>query len=101
MGDRHRDENASTSLRGRRSETAALDGLLDRVRTGRSAVLVLRGEPGIGKTALLRYVTDRAAGFSVARWMGVESEIEFGFHRAARPLHARAVGPRSVDRTPA
>ncbi len=68
-----------TSLCGRRSECAALDGLLDRVRGGRSAVLVLRGEAGIGKTALLRYVTDRAAGFSVARCMGVESEMELAF----------------------
>ena len=79
MGDRHRDGNALTSLHGRRNECAALDGLLDRVRGGRSAVLVLRGEAGIGKTALLRYVTDRAAGFSVARCMGVESEMELAF----------------------
>ncbi len=79
VGDRHRDGDALTSLCGRRSECAALDGLLDRVRGGRSAVLVLRGEAGIGKTALLRYVTDRAAGFSVARCMGVESEMELAF----------------------
>ncbi|HEY1441325.1 MAG TPA: AAA family ATPase, partial [Mycobacterium sp.] len=79
MGDRHRDGDALTSLCGRRSECAALDGLLDQVRGGRSAVMVLRGEPGIGKTALLNYVTDRAAGFSVARCMGVESEMELAF----------------------
>ena len=79
VGDRHRDGNSLTSLHGRRNECAALDGLLDRVRGGRSAVLVLRGEAGIGKTALLRYVTDRAAGFSVARCMGVESEMELAF----------------------
>jgi predicted ATP-dependent serine protease len=71
VGDRHRDADAMTSLYGRRSECAALDGLLDRVRGGRSAVLVLRGEAGIGKTALLGYLTERAAGLSVARCMGV------------------------------
>ena len=79
MGDLHRDADALTSLYGRRSECAALDGLLDRVRGGRSGVLVLRGEAGIGKTALLGYLTERAAGFSVARCMGVESEMELAF----------------------
>ena len=68
-----------TSLYGRASECAALDGLLHQVRGSRSAVMVLRGEPGIGKTALLRYVTDRAADFSVARCMGVASEMELAF----------------------
>jgi DNA-binding CsgD family transcriptional regulator len=79
VGDRDRDADALTTLHGRRRECAALDGLLDRVRGGRSAVLVLRGEAGIGKTALLRYLTERAAGFSVARCMGVESEMELAF----------------------
>ena len=79
VGDRHRDGNSLTSLSGRRTECAALDGLLDRVRGGRSAVVVLRGDAGIGKTALLRYVTDQAAGFSVARCMGVESDMELAF----------------------
>src|SRR5271166_5527888 len=79
MGDRHRDADALTSLYGRRRECAALDGLLARVRGGRSAVMVLRGEPGVGKTALLRYVTDQAAGFSVARCVGVESDMELAF----------------------
>ena len=79
MGDRHRDGNSLTSLYGRRRECAALDGLLDRVRGGRSGVLVLRGEAGIGKTALLGYLTEQAAGFRVARCMGVESEMELAF----------------------
>ncbi|MGO9928658.1 MAG: AAA family ATPase, partial [Mycobacterium sp.] len=82
MGDRHRDGNSSTSLTslsGRRSECTSLDRLLDQVRGGRSAVMVLRGEPGIGKTALLRYVTDQATGFGVARCMGVESGMELAF----------------------
>ena len=67
------------SLFGRQTDCAALDGLLDRGRGGHSAVLVLRGEAGIGKTALLRYVADRATGFDVARCMGVESEMELAF----------------------
>ncbi len=79
VGDRHHDAAGSSSLHGRQTECAALDGLLDRVRGGRSAVLVLRGEAGIGKTALLRHLTDRAAGFRVARCVGVESEMELAF----------------------
>ncbi len=79
VGDRHHDAAGLSSLYGRQTECAALDGLLDRVRGGRSAVLVLRGEAGIGKTALVRYVTERAAGFSVARCIGVESEMELAF----------------------
>ncbi len=79
VGDLHRDADPLTSLHGRRNECAALDGLLARVRGGRSAVLVLRGEAGIGKTALLGYLTERAAGFRVARCMGVESEMELAF----------------------
>ncbi len=87
VGDR--DAGPPTSLAGRRSECAVLDGLLDRVRGGRSAVVVLRGEPGIGKTALLRYATDRAAGFTVARCVGVESEMELaytGLHDLCVPM---------------
>jgi hypothetical protein len=59
VGDRHRDADPLTSLYGRQSECAALDGLLVRVRGGRSGVLVLRGEAGIGKSALLGYLTER------------------------------------------
>ncbi len=83
--------NGDPLLYGRQTECASLDGLLDRVRGGRSAVLVLRGEAGIGKTALLRYVTDRAAGCRVARCMGVESEMELAFsglHDLCAPLLA-------------
>jgi AAA ATPase domain len=76
---RHNDGAELPSQYGRQTECAALDGLLHRVRSGRSAVLVLRGEAGIGKTALLRYLTEQAAGFSVARCMGVESEMELAF----------------------
>ena len=49
-----------------------LDRLLEGVGTGQSAVLVIRGEAGIGKTALLRYATEQAPGFRVAQIAGVE-----------------------------
>jgi predicted ATPase len=48
-------EPRASAFRGRARERQALDGLLDRVRGGESAVLVIRGEAGIGKTALMRY----------------------------------------------
>jgi hypothetical protein len=66
-------------LRGRREQCAALDGMLAEVRAGRSRALVVRGGPGIGKTALLKYATDAASDFRVARAEGVESEMELPF----------------------
>jgi hypothetical protein len=66
-------------LRGRGQQCGALDGLLVDVRAGRSRVLVVRGEPGIGKTALLDYAIQSASGFRVARAAGVESEMELAF----------------------
>ena len=81
-----------TGLRGRRGERAALDRLLDTARAGHSAVLVVRGEPGIGKTALLEYAAGRAAGFRVVRAGGVESEMELpfaGLHQLCGPMLGR------------
>src|SRR3984957_3148423 len=66
-------------LIGRQRECTALEGLLREVRGGRSGVIVLRGEPGVGKTALLESVVDSASGFRVARATGVESEAELAF----------------------
>ena len=66
-------------LRGRDAEHAVLDQLLDEARHGQSRVLVLRGEAGVGKTALLDYVHERASGFCVVRAAGVESEMELAF----------------------
>jgi DNA-binding CsgD family transcriptional regulator len=60
-------------------ERAALSQLLDAARAERSGVLVVRGEPGVGKTALLEYVIESAAGLRVARVAGVESEMELAF----------------------
>jgi DNA-binding CsgD family transcriptional regulator len=63
----------------RLSERAALSQLLDAARAGRSGVLVVRGDPGAGKTALLEYAVESAAGLGVARVAGVESEMELAF----------------------
>src|SRR2546421_3782465 len=66
-------------LRGRRSESEVLDRLLGAVRGGESRVLVVRGEPGVGKSALLEYVASRASGCRVARAAGVQTEMELAF----------------------
>jgi DNA-binding CsgD family transcriptional regulator len=66
-------------LLGRRSECAALDQLVASVRAGQSRALVLRGEAGIGKSALLEYLVAHASGCGVARAAGVESEMELVF----------------------
>src|SRR4051794_38585380 len=76
-------------FRGRSSESELLDRLLDDARGGRSAVLVIRGEAGMGKTALIRHAADRAAGFRVAQVCGVESERELpfaGLHQLGAPF---------------
>jgi DNA-binding CsgD family transcriptional regulator len=73
----------------RTSEREALDGLLANVRGGQSAVLVIRGEAGIGKTALLRYAARQASGFRVAQVTGAEAEMELpfaGIHQFCAPL---------------
>jgi DNA-binding CsgD family transcriptional regulator len=66
-------------LRGRRNECDALDRLLESVRSGQSRVLVLRGEEGVGKSALLEYLVERASTCRIARAAGVESEMELAF----------------------
>jgi len=64
---------------GRSNERDVLYELLRGAREGFSAALVLRGDPGIGKTALLDHAADAATDFQVTRVTGVESEIELGF----------------------
>ena len=66
-------------LWGRRQQCEALDGLLADVRAGRSRVLVVSGEPGIGKTALLGYAAETAQDFQVVHAEGVESDMELPF----------------------
>jgi DNA-binding CsgD family transcriptional regulator/tetratricopeptide (TPR) repeat protein len=76
-------------LRGRRSECEALDQLLAGAQMGHSGVLVLRGESGVGKTALLDYLAGRATGFRIVHAAGAEFEMELAFsglHQLCAPL---------------
>ena len=76
-------------LKGRRDECAVLDQLVQAVEAGESRTLVVRGEPGVGKTALLDYLADRAAGCRVVRAAGVQSEMELAFaglHQLCAPM---------------
>ena len=84
-------------LLGRLRERAALSRLLEAARSGRSGVLVVRGEPGVGKTALLEHAVESAAGLRVARISGVESEMELAF-AALQQLCAPMLG--NLERLP-
>src|SRR5580704_7658218 len=66
-------------LLGRRSECATLDELVAGVRAGLSGALVLRGDAGIGKSALLEYLGQHSSGCGIARAAGVESEMELAY----------------------
>ena len=79
----------ATPLRGRSGEVSVLADLVAAVRAGQSRVLVLRGEPGVGKTALLDYLAGQASGCRVVRVAGVQSEMEFAFaglHQLCAPM---------------
>ncbi|MCF6387126.1 AAA family ATPase [Mycobacterium sp. MBM] len=67
------------TLRGRERDCAVLDELIARARTGHSQVLVLRGEAGVGKTALLDHLTGQASDFASTRISGVQSDMELAF----------------------
>jgi len=76
-------------LRGRSRECESLDRLREELAAGQSQVLVLRGEAGVGKTALLEYLVANASGCRVARAAGVESEMELAFagvHQLCSPM---------------
>ena len=78
-------------LTDRRAERGVLGGLVEAVRAGESRALVVHGEPGVGKTALLEYLAGRAAGGRVLRVSGVQSEMELAFaglHQLCAPLLA-------------
>jgi DNA-binding CsgD family transcriptional regulator len=83
------------TLRGRRDECAVLDRLVDGAPGGRSGALVVRGEAGVGKTALLDYAIGSASDLRVVRASGVESEMELAFaalHQLCAPLLDRLEG---------
>ncbi|MFI5694696.1 AAA family ATPase [Kribbella sp. NPDC051586] len=82
-------ERPRRGLLGRHAECGAVDRLLDAVRAGQSQVLVVRGEAGMGKSALLEYAQRRASGCRVVRASGVEYETELayaGLHQLCAPL---------------
>lgn len=86
---------------GRENETALLASLLRDAAAGHGAGVVVHGEPGIGKTALLSYVEKRAEGFRVLRAVGVEQEAELAYatlHQLLLPvlgLAGQLPGPQS------
>ena len=82
----------------RGAERRLLDGLLRDARSGRSRVLVLHGDPGVGKSALLDYAAEQASGCRLVRAAGVESEMELAYaalHQLCSPMLDR------LDRLPA
>jgi DNA-binding CsgD family transcriptional regulator len=87
--DGHVHRDSGPLLRGRASECARFDELLSAVLKGESVALVVRGEAGMGKTALLDYAASQAEGSTVVRAVGVESEMELPFaalHQLCLPL---------------
>jgi len=82
-------------LLGRRAETDRIDALIHGAKQGQGGALVIRGEPGVGKTALLRYATDAAGGMQILSAAGVESESELPYSGMAdllRPILDKRLG---------
>ena len=97
MATHSRRPGRAAQLTGRSGELSLLDRLIDAVHAGQSRVLVVSGEPGAGKTALLDYLAGRADGCRVERAAGVESEMELAFaglHQLCAPVLDR------LDRLP-
>jgi DNA-binding CsgD family transcriptional regulator len=80
------------ALLGRNAQCASLDGILDDARAGHGRVLVVRGEPGVGKSTLLDYVAEQAEGCQIARAAGVEYEAELTLAGLQQLL-----GPSALD----
>ncbi len=79
----------AADLTGRRGECGTLDRLIAAVRAGSSRALMVRGDPGVGKTALLDYLAGQAQGCRVVRTAGVQSEMELAFsglHQLLAPM---------------
>src|ERR1700736_1830612 len=88
---------ARARLRGRRREQERLGRLLTGIRSGRSGVLVVRGEAGIGKTALLEQLVEQASGCTVARATGVQADMDLPF-AGLQQLFGSMLGP--LERLP-
>jgi predicted ATPase len=79
----------AAGLTGRRAECGVLDRLVEAVRAGESRALVVHGEAGVGKTALLEYLAGHAPGCRVQRAVGVQSEMQLAFaglHQLCAPM---------------
>ena len=98
----HRTNDSRALLFGRQNECVVLEGLVAGARAGQSQVLVVRGEAGIGKTALLDYLESNAGGCRIARSAGAEAEMELayaGLHQICGPYLdrlGRLPGPQRV-----
>src|SRR5246127_5188689 len=95
MGEGSRRRGRASGLTDRHAERGVLDQLISTVRAGGSRVLVVHGEPGVGKSALLDYLAGRAAGCRVVRAAGVQSEMELAFaglHQLLAPVLDHAEG---------
>src|SRR3954454_19764974 len=90
------------TLLGRADECAVLDTLVDAIRRGEGQALVVRGEAGIGKTAVLEHLVRSASGLTVLRAVGVESEMELayaGVHQLCASLLDPLARPPAPTRT--
>src|SRR2546421_4035033 len=84
-------------LLGRQRERAVLERLLDAVRDGHGAVLLVQGDPGVGKTALLEYAVEAGEDFLVVQAAGVEGEMKLGY-AAVQPVCSPI--PQFIERLP-
>ena len=88
MDNRFAAPGGRTALRGRAGECAVLDALVGAVRGGEGRSLVVRGEAGIGKTALLGHLVAAASDLTVAPAVGIESEMQAGVRQPASAWRA-------------